>query len=118
MQTGQITFILIPLLIYTYLWVNPLILATFLEGLGKYLVEVYLGFKDWKIEYETQRAYRRYMKASQKLAENDGFPSHIVRLYFKTYGKDDWKAIRQQNREIHEDRYRDFEDTMREMLLF
>ncbi|OGM32933.1 hypothetical protein A2803_05055 [Candidatus Woesebacteria bacterium RIFCSPHIGHO2_01_FULL_44_21] len=111
-------FILVPLLVYTYFWVNPLAFAVFLEGLTKYLIEIYLGYKEWKIEYETKKAYRRYTRASEKLAHDSGLTGELVKLYFDTYGENDRRTLKQQNREYYEARYKSLEETMRDMLLF
>lgn len=109
-------FFMVPLLVYTYFWLNPMAFAAFLEGISKCLVEIYLGYKEWKIEYETKRAYRRHVRASQKLARDSGFSSRAVKLYFETYGEDDWRSLRYRERQRHEKRYRDIEETMRELL--
>jgi hypothetical protein len=115
---GIIPFILVPLLVYTYFWLNPLALAAFIEGLTRYIIEIYLGYKEWKIDYETKKAYKRYLRQSRKLAKEGGFPGRVVELYFETYSEDDIKTLRQGQRELHEARHKNLEDTMREMLLF
>ncbi len=117
MTAGFLPFVLIPLLVYTYFWVNPIAFATFMEGVSKYIVEVYLGFKEWKIEHETKKAYRHYIRESEKLAKTQGYPDSVVKLYFKTYGQDDRSFLRQQNRQMHEARYKDIEETMRELII-
>lgn len=116
MAQGFMPFFVVLLLIFTYFWVNPLALATFMEGLIRYLVEIYLGYKEWRIEYEAKKAYRRYLRQSRRLARESGFSDHLVRLYFKTYGEDDWRTFKTQSRQAHEERYRDLEDSMRELI--
>lgn len=118
MQLGIMPFVLVPILIYTYFWLNPLALCLFLEGLMKYLVEVYLGYKQWRIEYETKKAYRRYLKASRKLAKDSGLDDKLVKLYFETYSEGDRRALMQQKKELFEEKHKDLEEAVREMLLF
>jgi hypothetical protein len=117
MQT-LIPFVLVPLVIYTYFWINPLSFATFWEGILRYLVEVYLGYKAWKIERQTNKAYKRFQKNSLALAKRQGFEKNTVKLYFKEYGQLDWNYIKNQLKEMHERKFKDLEDNMREMILY
>lgn len=115
---GILPFLLVPILVYTYFWINPLAFAAFVEGINKYLIEVYLGYKEWKIEHETKKAYKRYVRASEKLAQDSGLAGELVKLYFDTYSEGDRKTLMQQNRERYEEKHKDLEEAMREMLLF
>lgn len=110
--------VLIPLLIYTYFWLNPTALATFMEGFMKYLVEVYLGYKAWRLEYQTKKAYRYYQKQSERLARERGVPNKTLADYFKTYKRDDWNFLYQREKEEFESKNRDLEDEMKNLLLF
>ena len=118
MRTGLMPFMLVPLLVYTYFWINPMALTIFVEGMAKAIVEIYLGFKAWKLEWETRRAFNQYKKASLILARQEGYPKKLVKAYFKTYGQNDWRFLWQQNKDAFEEKHRDLEDELREMILF
>lgn len=118
MSIGLLPFVLIPLLVYTYFWINPTAFAAFLEGFSRYIVEIYLGYKQWKLERETKKAFHYYRRQSEKLAKEDGLPKDVVKAYFSTYGEEDWKFIYQKQKEDYENRNRDLEDEMRELVFF
>jgi hypothetical protein len=118
MGSSFIPFFLIPILVYTYFWINPLLLSAFLEGMYQYLVEIYLGYKEWKIEREAKKAFSQYQKRSKKLAKENGFPTHVVSLYFEDYGEVDFEFIKNSYRSDYEKKHKDFEDDMRDMLAF
>lgn len=84
----------------------------------RYLVEVYLGYKALKIEWQTNRAYRRFQKKSLALAKKQGFGKSTVKLYFNEYGQIDWNYIKSRLQEMHERKYKDLEDNMRELILY
>jgi len=77
------TFIpfIVPFIICTYFWINPFALIAFWEGVIRYLVEIYLGYKAWKIELNTWIVYKRYVRASKKLAMESGLSGRLVKLY-------------------------------------
>lgn len=118
MDSAFFPFVLIPLLVYTYFWVNPMALASFMEGFARYIVEIYLGYKQWRIERATQRAFKHYQKQSRVLAAKNGLSSGHLKSYFKTYGKDDWRFIYQTEKQDYEERNRNLEDEMRDLLAF
>lgn len=118
MNTMFIPFFLVPLLIYTYFWLNPIAFATFIEGVSKYIIEAYLGYKAWRLAWETEIAYRAYKRASKKLAQEQGYPAHVVKLYFDTYGSQDWRHLWQQQKAAYEEKYKNLEDDLRDSLLF
>lgn len=118
MNTGVFPFVLIPLLVYTYFWINPTALAAFLEGLSRYIVEVYLGFKAWKVERETRKAYKYYLRQSEKLAREKGLSKNIVSKYIQKYRDEDWNFLYQREKEEFETRNRDLEDELRDLIAF
>lgn len=111
-------FVIVPLVIYTYFWINPAAFATFWEGLLRYIVEIYLGYKSQKIERQTNKAFRQFQRKSLSLAQKQGFSKNTVKLYFKEYGKLDRNYLKNQLKEDHERKHRDLEDSLRDMLLY
>lgn len=111
-------FILTPLLVYAYFWLNPAALATFLEGAARYVAEVYLGYKRWRIEYQTRKAFKRYQRQAKRLARQNGYPDEVVRAYFNTYSEQDWQTLREQQKELHEQKYKDWEDELQSLILW
>lgn len=118
MSFGIFPFVLIPLLVYTYFWLNPTALAAFLDGFIRYITEIYLGYKAWRLEYETKKAYKYYMKLSEQIAEEKGISKKTLNKYFKVYGKEDWNFLYQREKDDFENRNREIEDNLREMILF
>lgn len=118
MSTDFLPFFLIPLLLYTYFWVNPTVFAAFMEGLARFVAELYLGYKAWRLELETKRSFRYYQKLSRKMARENGFSGNLLKAYFEAYGEHDWKEIYQREKEIFEERNRDIEEQIRDNLLF
>ncbi len=114
----SIPFLIIPIAVFTYFWINPIATATFTEGVVRFFIEVYLGYKAWKIERKAEIAYRRYVRQSEKLARQEGLSSKFVKLYLQEYGEDDKKDLYNKIREDHEQKYRNFEDAMRDFLSF
>jgi|GEM_PF-6011950 len=118
MELGFIPFVVVPLIVYTYFWINPFAFASFWEGFIKYLVEIYLGYKAWKIEFDTWIAYKRYVIASKKLAMKSGLSGRAVKLYFKTYFDSDITEIKRIERQIYEEKHKQLEDSLRNMIVF
>ena len=118
MSGFAITVFIIPFLVYTYFWVNPNALSTFLEGLYRYIAEIYFGYKAWRLEYETKRAYKYFQKRSKRMAKENGFSENLVKAYFETYREHDWKYLYQLQKEEFEERNRDIEEQIRDNLLF
>lgn len=112
MTIDFLPFLLVPLLVYTYFWLNPLSFSTFVEGVVHYLAEVYLGFKATKIDIQTKLAYRKYTKNAEKIARQSGYSNDFVRAYLSSYKFEDWQILRQQQKELHEERYRNFEEEL------
>lgn len=111
-------FLLVPLLVYTYFWLNPLSFTTFIEGVLRYLAEIYLGFKATKIDVQTKLAYRRYRKDARKVAKQSGYSNDFVNAYFSSYKFEDWQILRRQQKELHEEKYRNFEEELSDLLFY
>lgn len=118
MDSEFFPFVLIPLLIYTYFWLNPTALASFMEGVTRYLVEIYLGYKAWRIEQAARIAFRSYQRQLKQLAQKNRLPGTLLKSYRRAYEKDDWKFIYQREKQEYEERNRSLEDEIRDLLVF
>lgn len=107
-----------PIAVFTYFWINPVATAAFVEGLGRFLIEVYLGYKAWKVESRTNRLYKKFKKQSERLAKQNGFEPRVVKLYFNEYGQGDERELYNKIKEDHERKHKNLEDAMRDFLVF
>lgn len=118
MNEANLQFILLPLLIYTYFWINPSAIVEFFQGVARTFVEIYLGYKEYKLWVATQMSFTHYRIKSILLARHEGLSLGNLASYFRTYGEKDWNYIYDNHRNVHESKYRNFEEGLRDMIYF
>lgn len=116
MDVVTIPFFLVPLLVYTYFWLNPFALSAFATGISRYFLAVYLGYKAYMIGLCTEIEFWRYKRASIRLSLESNFPRQLLGEYFDSYKTQDKNSIRLTQKAIFERRHRKLEELFRDLV--